>query len=201
MMKTRLFFLALIFYSSFSFAQDKWELKKNDHGIEVYSRKLNTGKFKEIKVICEVNSSAENLIKILQDVDDHKEWVYKTIKSNLISRKNKDTLYYYSELALPWPISNRDAVVQLACSRDIPNSQYTITVVSLPNLIPAKPHIVRVPYSLGVYHVKTLPNNHIRIEYTLSVNPGGFLPSWLVNYTSTIGPYNTFFKLKTMLEN
>jgi len=180
-------------------AQEKWNLRKNEHGIAVYSRMLNGEKYKEIRVVCEFKGTAENLIKVLQDVNNHKNWVYKTVRSYLISKKNKDTLFYYSEISLPWPVSNRDATVQLAVARDSV-CNYIITVRSLPNLLPNKPNIVRVPYSSAFYKVNTLPNNHIKIDYTLSVDPGGTIPAWIVNYTATVGPYNTFVKLRTLIE-
>ncbi len=199
-MKKNCLLILLLLVQLICFAQEEWTLKKNDNGIAVYTRRLNSEKYKEIRVICEFKASADQLIKILQDVDHHKDWVYKTTKSYLISRKNKDTLYYYSEIALPWPASNRDAVVQLAFAKDTANKNLFISVRSIPNLLPQKPNLIRVPYSLGLYNVITLPNNRIKIDYTLSVNPGGTLPAWLVNYTATIGTYNTLMKLKELVE-
>lgn len=191
-------FLALIQASCFS--QEEWSLKKDKNGIAVYTRKLNNEKYKEIRVVCEFRASTNDLAEVLQDVDHHKDWVYKTIKSYLISRKNRDTLFYYSEISLPWPASNRDATVQLAFAHDAVNNNLAISVRSLPDLLPRKPGLIRVPYSLGLYQVSGLPGNRIKIDYTLRVNPGGSLPAWLVNYTATIGPYNTFVKLKELVE-
>ncbi|EHQ30274.1 START domain-containing protein [Mucilaginibacter paludis] len=181
------------------YAQEKWTLRKDENGIAVYSRMLGSEKYKEIRVVCEFDAPAEKLVKVLQNVKDHKNWVYKTIRSYQISRKNKDTLYYYSEIALPWPASNRDATVQLAVATDSLGT-FTITVKSMPNLTPAKPNLVRVPYSVGTYKVNSLPGNRIRVDYTLSVDPGGSIPAWLVNYTATVAPYYTFVKLKALVE-
>ncbi len=193
-----IFLLSLVQFACF--AQEKWTLKKDENGIAVYTRKLDSEKYKEIRVICEFNASADQLIKILQDVNHHKDWVYKTTKSYLISRKNQDTLFYYSEISLPWPMNNRDAVVQLSVARDTDNKNLIISVLSVPDLVAEKQNVVRVPYSLGMYNVTNLPDNRMKIDYTLTVNPGGTLPAWLVNYTATIGPYNTFLKLKELVE-
>lgn len=182
-------------------AQGNWEQKKNENGISVYTRKLNNEIYKEIKVLCQFNASAAQLIKILQNVNHHKDWVYNTKTSYLISRKNKDTLYYYSETALPWPINNRDLVIQLTFAEDVANKVLKIQALSMPKMLPDKPNVVRVPYSLGLWNVITLPNNQLKIEYTFSVNPGGTLPAWLVNFTATAGPYSTFKKLKELLES
>jgi len=198
----RLLLIILLFLAPIlSYAQEKWNLAKEKNGIAVYTRMLKSERYKQVRVIFEFNGSIENLIKILQDVDNHKNWVYKTTKSYLIKKKSTDTLYFYSEIALPWPASNRDASVELAVVKDTLNKNAFITVRSFPNLVPYKENIIRVPYSLGLYKLTTLPNNLIKLDYTLSVNPGGTLPTWLVNYTSAIGPYQTFLKLKEMVES
>jgi hypothetical protein len=181
-------------------AQEKWDLKKSANGIKVYTRKLDNEKFKEVKVLCEINAPAERLISVLQNVAHHKDWVYQTKLSYLVSRRGRDTVTYYSEVMVPWPVSNRDFVVQLAFHRDSANKVLKIRATSIPKLLPEKPDIVRVPYSLGLWNVYTLPDNRIKIEYTLSVNPGGSLPVWLVNLTATAGPFDSFKKLKEILE-
>ena len=86
-MKKLQLFIFLSLLSSFCFAQEKWDLKKNENGIAVYTRKLNTGKFKEIRVICEFNGTMAQLTKVLQNVNHHKDWVYNTKVSYLIKRK------------------------------------------------------------------------------------------------------------------
>ncbi|WP_428329649.1 START domain-containing protein [Mucilaginibacter sp.] len=178
----------------------KWELKKNEDGIAVYTAKLQDEKFKEIKVICEFKGTIAQLIKIMQNVDHNKDWIYNNKVSYLINRKNRDTLTYYSEVSLPWPVSNRDLVMQQCFIRDTVNKALRIEVKTVTNVMPPKPKLVRVPYSLGLWTVKTMPNNKIRIEYIFSVDPGGSLPAWVVNFLATAGPFNTFKNLKALIE-
>lgn len=199
-MKKLQLFIFLSLLSSFCFAQEKWDLKKNENGIAVYARKLTTGKFKEIRVICEVKGTEAQLYKILQNVNHHKDWVYNTKVSYLIKRKSKDTLFYYSEVSLPWPITNRDLAIRLTFERDTMNKILKVQARSTDNILPEKSGLVRVPYSLGLWNVTALPNNRIKIDYTFSVNPGGALPAWLVNSMATAGPYNTFKSLKALIE-
>jgi hypothetical protein len=183
------------------FAQEPWNLKKDQDGIAVYTRKLNNEKYVEIKVVSEFNSTAAELTKILQNIDRHTNWAYNTKKSFLINRKNKDTLTYYSEVSLPWPVSNCDLVIQLCFSQDINPRIMKIQAHSVNNVFPIQPGVVRVPFSLGSWTVTSMDNNRIKIEYILSVNPGGTLPACLVNYTAVTGPFNTFKNLKTLAES
>jgi hypothetical protein len=126
--------------------------------------------------------------------------VYNTKISYLIKRKSKDTLFYYSEVSLPWPMANRDLAIRLTFEKDSLNKTLKVQARSTDNILPDKPGLVRVPYSLGLWTIITLPNNHIKIDYTFSVNPGGALPVWLVNSMATAGPYNTFKNLKGLIE-
>src|SRR5476649_2241360 len=87
-MKKYSFLMFLLIIPSLCVAQEKWELKKNEDGIAVYTRKLNNERYREIKVICEFKATAARLTKILQDVDHHSDWVYNTKDSHLVKRKN-----------------------------------------------------------------------------------------------------------------
>ncbi len=184
----------------FCFSQTKWELKKNEDGIAVYTSDKNKADFKEIRVVCEINTSAAKLVKLMKNVNHHADWVYKTKTSYLVSRKNKDTLCYYSETILPWPVSNRDLVIRLTFDDDTLNKIVKIKAQGVSNILPVKSGVVRVPYSLGLWKVTTMNSNRIKIDYTYSVDPGGALPVWLVNLMSTAGPFNTFKQLKELLE-
>ncbi|MGZ3767902.1 MAG: START domain-containing protein, partial [Mucilaginibacter sp.] len=42
--------------------------------------------------------------------------------------------------------------------------------------------------------------DQIKVEYTIHVDPGGYLPAWLVNMFATEGPLQIFRNLKTELQ-
>jgi hypothetical protein len=191
--------IALISLPLLCFAQEKWQLIKNEDGIRVYTRRLDNEKFKEVRAEFELNGTEDQLIAILQNISHQKEWSYGTKKTYLISKKNKDTLIYYSEVKLPWPLSNRDLVIELSFKKDTANKVLYIQAKSIPGILPDKPNLVRVPFSLASWDVKTMPNRLLKIQYTFSTNPGGDLPSWLVNFAASVGPYNSFQKLKKII--
>jgi len=182
-------------------AQDKWELKKNENGIEVYARQLANSKLKEIRVICELDATLAELVSVLQDVSNHKTWVYSTRNSYLVKKINANTLIYYTESDLPWPVSDRDLIVELQVNPQPENQQYIIRAKGISDYLPPKPNLVRVPYSLALWKITPVPGNKIKIDYTFSVDPGGSIPAWLINSTAAIGPYNSFIKLREILKS
>jgi len=182
------------------FAQPpKWQLAKNDNGIKIYTRRLQNEKFKEVRAIFELNATEEQLMGVLRDISHHNKWSYGTKKTYVISKKGTDTIIYYSEVALPWPLSNRDLVIELTFKKDTVNSVLHIQAKSIPGIVPRYPDLVRVPYSFAIWEVTPLATRRLEIEYILSADPGGALPAWLVNLGATTGPGNSFRKLKAII--
>jgi len=192
--------IVLVSIPVLSFAQNEWHLIKNDDDIQIYTRRLENEKFKEVRADFELKTTEDQLIKILQNISHQKDWSYGTKKTFLISRKNKDTLIYYSEVALPWPLSNRDLVIELSFKRDTLNKTMIIQAKSIPGILPEKRGLVRVPYSLALWDVRVESKKLLKIQYTFSTNPGGSLPAWLVNFAASTGPYNSFRKLKEIVQ-
>jgi hypothetical protein len=199
MTKKSLLLTLLVGLSYLGFAQEKWQLIKDADGIKIYSRRLASEKFKEIKVNFELAASEDQLVGILKNITHHKDWSYGTRRTYLISKKNKDTIIYYSEVALPWPLSNRDLVIELSFKKDTLTKMLRIQARSIAGILPPKPDLVRVPYSLAVWDVRVLSDKLLEIQYTLSTDPGGALPAWLVNLAASTGPYNSFRKLRNLV--
>ncbi|MXV15714.1 START domain-containing protein [Hufsiella ginkgonis] len=193
--------ILLIFCASTGFSQEKWDLKRNENGIEVYTRKTDSEKFKEIRVVCEFRANFAQLIKTLQQVQDHYKWSYATRKAYMLKQDNPYKFIYYSEIGLPWPLSNRDAITRIVISVDSVSNVLSITGSSMPDFVPEKKGLVRTPYSLAVWKVKALPDNRLAVDYTFSVDPGGSLPAWFVNMASSTGPYTSFMKLRDIVQN
>jgi hypothetical protein len=198
MKKSLFIFSILLFGLSTGMAQGKWELKKNENGIEVYTRKAAKGNIKELRVVCELDATKAQLINTLENISDYNSWVYSNKKSTVLKTVTPQNIIYYTESHLPWPIKDRDLIVELNITPtpDVLN----IVAKSLPAYLPQNNNYIRVPYSLAQWKVTQASDNKLKVDYTFSIDPGGNIPSWLVNATLTIGPYNSFLKLKEILK-
>ena len=189
---------ALYFATLCSFGQGKWEEKINDHGIQIFTRKPLSGNLKELRVVCDLACSKSQLIKTLQDVQNYHKWVYSTKTTELLKVVNPQQVVYYSVSHLPWPLKDRDLIVQLTIFPSTDNT-FEIEAKSLPAYLPQRKEYVRVPYSLAKWKVIEVNDHLLKVDYTFSVDPGGSIPTWLVNSTLAIGPYNSFMKLREQL--
>ena len=181
-------------------AQGNWELKKNDNGIAVYTRKPLNGNLKELRVVCELDATQEQLIAAVQDIGNYSQWVYGSKQSVILKRPNPQTIIYYSEAHLCWPIKDRDLVVELSVNQNNETHVLNMQAKSLPAYLPQKNGFIRVPYSLANWVVTPAGESKVKVDYTFSVDPGGAIPAWLVNATLAVGPYNSFLKLKELLK-
>lgn len=153
-------------------------------------------KFKSIKASFTVKARLSQLVAFLQDVNNYCDWQYNTIRAQLLKKISEQEVMYYTEIAAPWPVSNRDMVVQLKFSQDAKTKVVTIVMKSVPEWAPEKDHIVRVPMSLATWTVVPLSSSLLKIEYFILIDPGGSVPPWMINMVSAQAPYDSFKTLK-----
>ncbi|MGZ3756771.1 MAG: START domain-containing protein [Mucilaginibacter sp.] len=195
-LKSILFFAAFLPVVSICVAQGKWEQKINENGIQIFTRKPLNGNLKELRVMCELKCSKEQLIKTLQDIKNYHKWVYSTKITEGLKVVNPQQMIYYSVSHLPWPLKDRDLIIQLTILPVTESNFFEIEARSLPAYLPVNANYIRVPYSLALWKVTEVGDHLLKVDYTFSVDPGGSIPAWLVNSTLAIGPYNSFMKLR-----
>jgi hypothetical protein len=193
--------LILIIVSSAGFSQSSWVLRKEKDGIFVYDLKTDTSKFNSIKVETELNGRVEDLISLLMDVGSHKDWAYGTKSATVLKRLSDREIIFYKVINSPGlVVSDRDVVIRLKIMRDPGTKTVNVKSVAVPDYIPPKQNLVRVPLSNEIWTIVPLPNQKIRIHYLLQVDPGGALPPLLVNMFVARGPFETFSNLRDLLK-
>jgi START domain-containing protein len=187
--------------STLCFAQPHWKLSKDKDGIRVFLAEKPGSKYKSIRVECTMPGTFDKLIAVLTDIDHLKDWVYNTKTSYVIKKLSPLDLFYYSETTIPWPMSNRDAVIHLRITKDSLGRFMKVHSTNENRLVPEKDGNVRILYSEINWHVTMPTPKTLSIVYTFEADPGGNLPAWLVNSFADKGPYESFHKLAEMMRN
>ena len=169
-------------------------------GIVVYSKSTPGSRFKAVKVECTLATTLSQLVKVLLDIKASKEWIYSTKSCVLLKQVSPSELYYYSEVIIPWPISNRDFVAHLWVTQDPHTKIITMKGPSVEGWVAVKPAVVRVTHSESRWVITPVAKNVCRVEYILQVDPGGSIPAWLINLFVAKGPYETFKGLRNHLK-
>lgn len=191
---------ALTLITNSAFAQTDWKLTSNKEGIKVYTSQVPGSKIKAIKVESTLDATPSELVAMVMDIKNSPQWVYHTKSAVLIKQVSPSELYYYSEVNLPWPVANRDFVAHLTAFQDPDTKVVTIAGPVVAGFVPEKKGIVRIDHSNGKWTITPTGNGQINVEYSIFVDPGGDLPSWLVNMFATEGPLQIFRNLKLELQ-
>ena len=181
------------------FSQTEWSLKKDRDGIKVYTGKLADSKFNAIRVHCKLNASLSSLAAILLQPEIQPEWVIATKTSKLVKRLANNHLYYYNIASLPWPLENRDMVIELMIHQDSITKKMMIYANAIDKVLPPVSGLERIPFSQATWEVTPVSANEIQIDYILKINPGGGIPPWVVNMFIAKAPYESFHNLSKII--
>lgn len=189
-------FFSAIFLALPGRSQKPWKLISEKDGIYVYTQQLEDSKFKAVRAVCTVDCPVGRLAYVLMDVSNTKDWVYATKVCKLLKKMSPTDIFYYSEVELPWPVSNRDFIIRITLTQDPKTKIARIVAENHPDYVPEKKNVVRIPKSAGNWILTPLADGRTKVEYVIHVDPGGSVPAWAVNMLADVGPYSSFRKLR-----
>lgn len=199
-MKIFLSFLILLFISPlFQGSETEWSLKKDKDGIQVYTRKPAGSKLLDLKIKMQVESSLNELMAALDDVESHKKWVFRCSESRIIEKIDQNGYYYYVKMNFPIPAKDRDVVIQYQWEQDPGTKIIRTHSKGAPGKLKEREDAIRIIDFKSSYLIVPETNGTIEIEYFLHADPAGYLPAWMVNMGVSRGPLKTMQKLKERL--
>jgi hypothetical protein len=176
-------------------AQKDCELRKSENGINVYACTVQDSKLKSIRADFTLPTSASRLAGYILDINSYTQWQYNMIKAEIVKQDDPNALIYHAEVDAPWPVTNRDLVVELKITQDPLTKVMNFSIISIPDYIPATDGVIRIPRSEGRWIVTPVGENQVEVQYSFMVDPGGSIPVWLLNMAVAEGPYKSFSNL------
>lgn len=196
---SKLLYAILIASISFScYSQSNWELAKEENDIRIFVRPKEGSSIKEYKAVTNINTSLTNLVHKLTNGNALKNWNYKTSESKLLTKESDSVYIVYMYNDFPWPVKNRDHISKLKVIT-LNENTIKIEITSEANRVPKKEGIIRVRKFSGFWLLEKTENT-IKVTQQMHGEPGGYLPSFLINSTLIKAPYYTLEKLKNQLE-
>lgn len=182
-----------------AFSEKPWKRVVNENGIEVYTRGVEDSKFKEFKGIGEVNASIQVIANVLNDIAGMTDWMPNCSTSRLINKISPNHLILYQVIDSPWPVKNRDFIVESKITITRGKMHRTINAISHPEVPPVKENI-RVIDMTGQWILTRIDDKKTHVLYQIKSDPAGKLPAWLVNTASKDLPYKAIKGLREMVE-
>jgi len=177
-----------------------WELAKEGDGIKVYTRPVDGSNFKEYKGTMTLKASVSSLVALVDDTPAYPKWIDTCIEGKTLKKISPAVSYTYTVNKAPWPVANRDAVVRNVIRQDRETLVVTIDITGTPNFVPLKAGLTRVIHIKGFWRLRPLEKGKVEVVYQVHNEPGGKLPSWLVNSVVVNQPYRTLLNMKKMVK-
>lgn len=201
MMKTiypALFTCLLLMLSSVVSAADQdWRLDKTSNGIQVFSRPKAGSEIREVRATATIAANLPTVLAVIDDVPNtHK--LAAVIKTSELHQKNSDSDYlYYLYMAMPWPVTDRDTLMQRTISQDSASQVVTVSDVATLDILPIKKKVVRITESYQRWYLTPNNDDTVNIEMVLHSDPAGPIPGWLINALSVNTPIETLENVRT----
>ena len=182
-------------------AQDvPWTLSKNKNGIKVYTRPVDGYKIKQYMAVMELDHPIDRVSRVIQDIDQFEEWFVDISDIQPAGTTADGGMAVYMVIDTPFPVQDRDLVVvmnEVAKS----DSLIRISTHSEPDFVEIDDDYVRMPYSTGEWLLESIGDGRTRLTQTNLSDPGGSIPTWVINMMLTSNPLKTFGNLRDHLES
>lgn len=181
-----------------SYAQS-WKTAKDKNGVKVETRFIDGWSTKQYRATVYIQTTLEKAVEAYRDPIQRKKFMTRSIEVTNLKEYSRDDIITYNLGDAPWPVLDRDNVTRSKFYRS--PKQVKITMVSVPDFIPEKSGIVRIPRAEGYWLFTDLGNGTIKVVQQSVADLGGSVPDWVVNSTIVEGPYDVLLALKKNLEN
>jgi hypothetical protein len=194
--------LGTLFFALSSYAlkaQTDWEERLNKDSIKVYTRNLPNKKFLEVKASTTITASLHSLIALIKSVDDMSSWMVNFTANELLETKGFWQQISYHEVHVPI-LQNRDVILEVSVKENQQDNSLLIDMHALPDYLPETKNKSRIKELKGSWYCQAQGNGRIYVEYSLYLDPGKNIPSWLYNSRIKNDPYNTLRNIKEMVK-
>jgi len=183
-----------------------WELQtpQNEASVKVWTQSEQGTNFKAFRGEVIINAPLDQVVSVIRDTPNVPQWYYKSKLAKQLKRLNDHQSLNYSVTDLPWPVSDRDLVILATVSNDS-DGGVTIQMRAQPDAYPPQIGLIRVPRLEGFWKLQPQHSDtsqpSVKVTLQISTEPGGDIPSWLVNAMVVDMPFNSLKNLKERVEN
>jgi len=180
-----------------------WKKIGESDGIVGYTRPTVKSSVDEIKAVGIVDAPVAVVEAVIRDIPSMPDYMFlckDALPVNTPDMKSKgDVIYFYNVTDLPFPVSDRDAVVKSMWFVDKATGTVYCHAEGLKTTYKQSRDIVRMPLSIIQCILVPKGPNKTEVIYQVLGDPGGELPSWLVRMLTKDYGIKTIAGLRKMV--
>jgi hypothetical protein len=183
----------------------EWEKVDESDGIVGYVRYTSKTNVNEIKAVGVVDAPVAVIEAVLRDDAARTEYSESCIEASRVEipglESTKDTYYSYHRIAMPWPMYDRDAVGKIELMIDKATGALLVQTQNISTDFKTEDQdAVRAPLLTGKWVLTPIGKNKTEALYQVLADPGGYLPSFIVNMVSQDLAINTIAGIRKMVK-
>ena len=175
-----------------------WETAIDNDGILVETRLKPNFRYREFRAKTETSGTIAQAIALLKDTTACKRWLYRCENSYVIRELSSTERLFYQLTSLPFPAKSRENILHAKITFE-GRARATITMTSSSQELPVTKNI-RVKKALGVFLLESTDENTLKVIWQQYIDPGGTLPSWIINSMISKVPYKSLQAFRDLIK-
>jgi hypothetical protein len=178
-----------------------WQLKRDKHGIKVYTAAAKGSKYKAIQSSVLIDASLQSIIALIRDSAVCSTWVDMCKHSEVHQTVSNSEYYIYTYNNLPFPIKDRDILAHVQWKVDPQNSVLSMLSSATSGVKEINPKAVRLTHAVAKWQFREQADGLVLVENIAHVEPNGPIPAWISNRLMISSPYRTLLRMRRLAES
>ncbi len=172
-----------------------WELaaQDEDKDIQIFTRTVEGSVLKEFKGVTHIKAPVTAFVALLQDSDAATSWMHNITEYKVMESEGVGKVIYTVNKT-PWPVTNRDNYSRSVTTADA-TGKVTTAITGVPDFQEANEDYIRMPALKGSWTFDPQEAGMTEVTYQMHADPGGSLPTFLINAIVVKTPKNTLANL------
>lgn len=172
-----------------------WERLYDRDKVEVFRASIEGSRFVAFRGKTWINVQPQTIVDVFNNSARWKEWTDLLISGHVIKHHSARHKVFYQSFSSPPFIADRDAVYEVKVTDTKTGG---LRVVGLSIDYPDAPETIGVRMSIKFSRWKLEPHEGgTLVDLEIHADPGGSIPSWLVNMVQRDYPYNLLSSLRS----
>lgn len=174
----------------------KWKKSFDQDNIKVFSQQVKGYDVIAFKTTAFIKQNVIDLITVLRDAEGSEKWSANLKHIEYIDEINDLEAIVYELREFPWPLDDRDLVLQYKASLNHDNKSIFVTFHSVKHKkFPKRKNLIRANLYYGAMEFWP-KSDGTYVELTILASPKGSIPTWVVNIFQEKVPYQFVIALE-----
>lgn len=177
-----------------------WKIAKSQDKTRIYKHPWSGHDIQTCKADTIIAAPLDKIVALILDVESYPDWIPQSKNTKILKQNQENAILYYMSMDFPWPASDRDWVNELMITSNKTNHHTTITFTARDHIFPQQKNHIRVTDHNAYWTLIPIDSKNTRSIWQWNTDPGGHLPSWLIQWASQSQVLESLNRIKEMLE-